>query len=133
MRYQTFRSVSDHHMFVVCRDGTFYALVPETCASRSRGRACSVGRSRNSRHTNAGRSRLFRHRSKSSGKDGLLSIGALWFWLQDYLDHAYLDHTYGVKEGDQPRSSSLGGSVPSGVIDSTSQMAEEGIDSGIAS
>ena len=58
------------------RDGTFDALVPETCASRSRGRACSVGRSRNSRHTNAGRSRLFRHRSKSSGKDGLLSIGA---------------------------------------------------------
>ena len=55
------------------------------------------------------------------------------FWLRDYLDHAYLDHTYGVKEGDQPRSSSSRGSVPSGVIDSASQVAEQGIDSGIAS
>jgi hypothetical protein len=27
--YQTLRSVSDHHVFVVCRDGTFYELVPE--------------------------------------------------------------------------------------------------------
>jgi hypothetical protein len=27
--YQTFRSVSDHHVFVVCRDGTFYGLVPQ--------------------------------------------------------------------------------------------------------
>lgn len=27
--YQTLRSVSDHHLFVVCRDGTFYELVPE--------------------------------------------------------------------------------------------------------
>ena len=26
--YQTLRSVSDHHVFVVCRDGTFYELVP---------------------------------------------------------------------------------------------------------
>ena len=29
MFYQTLRSVSDHHVFVVCRDGTFYELVPE--------------------------------------------------------------------------------------------------------
>jgi hypothetical protein len=29
MRYQTLRSVSDNHVFVVCRDGTFYELVPE--------------------------------------------------------------------------------------------------------
>ena len=29
MRYQTLRSVSDHHVFVVCRDGTFYELFPE--------------------------------------------------------------------------------------------------------
>jgi hypothetical protein len=28
MQYQTLRSVSDHHVFVVCRDGTFYELVP---------------------------------------------------------------------------------------------------------
>ena len=28
-RYQTFRSVSDHHVFVVCHDGSFYELVPE--------------------------------------------------------------------------------------------------------
>ena len=27
--YQTFRSVSDNHVFVVCRDGTFYEIVPE--------------------------------------------------------------------------------------------------------
>ena len=29
MQYQTLRSVSDHHVFVVCRDGTFYELVPD--------------------------------------------------------------------------------------------------------
>ena len=29
MQYQTFRSVSDVHVFVVCRDGSFYELVPE--------------------------------------------------------------------------------------------------------
>ena len=28
-RYQTLRSVSDHHVFVVCRDGFFYQLVEE--------------------------------------------------------------------------------------------------------
>ncbi len=28
MQYQTLRSVSDHHVFVVCRDGSFYELVP---------------------------------------------------------------------------------------------------------
>ena len=28
-QYQTLRSVSDHHIFVVCRDGTFYELVPD--------------------------------------------------------------------------------------------------------
>jgi hypothetical protein len=28
MRYQTLRSVSDNHVFVVCRDGAFYELVP---------------------------------------------------------------------------------------------------------
>ena len=27
--YQTLRSVSDHHVFVVYRDGSFYELVPE--------------------------------------------------------------------------------------------------------
>jgi hypothetical protein len=27
--YQTLRSVSDNHVFVVCRDGTFYERVPE--------------------------------------------------------------------------------------------------------
>ena len=27
--YQTLRSVSDHHVFVVCRDGTFYEFVPQ--------------------------------------------------------------------------------------------------------
>jgi hypothetical protein len=26
MRYQTLRSVSDNHLFVVCRDGTFYRV-----------------------------------------------------------------------------------------------------------
>ena len=26
--YQTFRSVSDTHVFVICRDGTFYDAVP---------------------------------------------------------------------------------------------------------
>ena len=29
MKYQTLRSVSDHHVFVVCRDGKFYEDVPE--------------------------------------------------------------------------------------------------------
>jgi hypothetical protein len=28
-RYQTFRSVSDVHVSVLCRDGTFYERVPE--------------------------------------------------------------------------------------------------------
>ncbi len=28
-QYQTLRSVSDNHVFVVCRDGTFYARVPD--------------------------------------------------------------------------------------------------------
>ena len=28
MQYQTLRSVSDHHVFVVCRDGSFYEFVP---------------------------------------------------------------------------------------------------------
>ena len=28
MTYQTLRSVSDHHVFVVCRDGSFYDAVP---------------------------------------------------------------------------------------------------------
>src|SRR5271169_6838949 len=28
-QYQTLRSVSENHVFVVCRDGTFYELVPE--------------------------------------------------------------------------------------------------------
>jgi len=26
MQYQTLRSVSDHHGFVICRDGSFYEL-----------------------------------------------------------------------------------------------------------
>jgi hypothetical protein len=26
MKYQTLRSVSDNHLFVVCRDGEFYSL-----------------------------------------------------------------------------------------------------------
>ena len=29
MRYQTFRSISDVHVFVICRDDTFYELVPD--------------------------------------------------------------------------------------------------------
>ena len=29
MQYQTFRSISDNHVFVVCRDGTFYEIVPD--------------------------------------------------------------------------------------------------------
>ena len=29
MRYQILRSVSDNHVFVVCRAGNFYELVPE--------------------------------------------------------------------------------------------------------
>ena len=29
MRYQTFRSVSDVHVFVLCYDGTFYEAVPD--------------------------------------------------------------------------------------------------------
>ena len=28
VQYQTLRSVSDHHVFVLCRDGTFYERVP---------------------------------------------------------------------------------------------------------
>jgi hypothetical protein len=28
-KYQTFRSVSDLHVFVVCRDGRFYEVVPD--------------------------------------------------------------------------------------------------------
>ena len=60
------------------------------------------------------------------------TVSGVWFWLQDYLDRACLDHTYGVKEGDQRRSSSSGGSVPSGVIDGASRVAEQGINGGIA-
>ena len=29
VQYQTLRSVSDNHVFVVCRDGAFYDLVPD--------------------------------------------------------------------------------------------------------
>jgi len=29
MKYQTLRSVSDHHVFVLCHDGRLYELVPE--------------------------------------------------------------------------------------------------------
>lgn len=29
MRYQTFRSVSDVHVFVLCYDGSFYDAVPK--------------------------------------------------------------------------------------------------------
>ena len=29
MQYQSLRSVSDNHVFVVCHDGTFYESVPE--------------------------------------------------------------------------------------------------------
>ena len=29
MTYQTLRSISDHHVFVLCRDGTFYEVVHE--------------------------------------------------------------------------------------------------------
>ena len=29
MQYQTFRSVSDTLVFVICRDGTFYEIVPD--------------------------------------------------------------------------------------------------------
>ena len=28
-QYQTFRSVSDHHVFVLCLDGSFYERVPD--------------------------------------------------------------------------------------------------------
>ena len=30
MHYQTYRSVSDQHVFVVCRDGTFYESIPHS-------------------------------------------------------------------------------------------------------
>jgi hypothetical protein len=33
-RYQTFRSVSDLHLFVVCRDGAFYDSVPHDTRRR---------------------------------------------------------------------------------------------------
>jgi hypothetical protein len=29
------------------------------------------------------------------------TVSGVWFWLQDYLDHTYLDRPYCVKEGDQ--------------------------------
>ena len=29
MRYQTFRSISDLHVFVLCYDGSFYESVPD--------------------------------------------------------------------------------------------------------
>ena len=29
MQYQTLRSVTDNHVFVVCQDGRFYELVPD--------------------------------------------------------------------------------------------------------
>jgi hypothetical protein len=38
MQYQTFRSVSDNHMFVVCYDGSFYEDVLGRFGSRARGR-----------------------------------------------------------------------------------------------
>ena len=36
MQYQTLRSVSDHHVFVVCRDGSFYELVPAEVRKQGR-------------------------------------------------------------------------------------------------
>ncbi len=40
--YQALRSVSDNHVFVVCRDGGFYDM---TCATEGHGRGCSAARS----------------------------------------------------------------------------------------
>jgi hypothetical protein len=48
MQYQTLRSVPDHHVFVVCRDGTFYEIVPEEVRSKARGRVSTAARSRSS-------------------------------------------------------------------------------------
>ena len=61
------------------------------------------------------------------------TVSGVWFWLQDYLDRACLVHTYGVNNGDQRRSLSSGGSVPSGGVDSESQVAKQGVVGGIAS
>ena len=40
---QTLRSISDNHVFVVCRDGRFYEDLPDECASVGPGRGCSEG------------------------------------------------------------------------------------------
>ena len=51
--YQTLRSVSDHHVFVLCRDGTFYELVPDDVRKQGLGRACTGARSRGSSQNTA--------------------------------------------------------------------------------
>ena len=50
MQYQTLRSVSDNHIFVICYDGRFDEL-PITSVIRAHGRECNAGRSRSSRPT----------------------------------------------------------------------------------
>ncbi len=44
MQYQTLRSVSDNHLFVVCRDGKFYDL-PDNVRHRGPGRGCIAANS----------------------------------------------------------------------------------------
>jgi hypothetical protein len=43
VQYQTLRSVSDHHVFVVCRDGTFYERVPEEVRKQGPGQGMHRG------------------------------------------------------------------------------------------
>ena len=43
MQYQTLRSVSDHHVFVVCRDGTFYERVPADIRKQGPGQGMHRG------------------------------------------------------------------------------------------
>jgi hypothetical protein len=53
MQYQTLRSVSDNHVFVICYDGSLTSC-PITSAIRVHGRECGAGRSTSSRRTAAG-------------------------------------------------------------------------------
>ena len=66
MQYQTLRSVSDNHVFVVCYDGRFDEL-PDHVRHRAHGRECIAARLRSSRLTTVGHSLETATRSLNPG------------------------------------------------------------------
>ena len=61
MQYQTLRSVTDNHVFVICYEAGLRSC-PIMSAIKAHGRQCIAGRSRSSRQTTAARTRRLRTR-----------------------------------------------------------------------